>query len=180
MVNIEESVNTLKFAQRIKRVVTRATTNEMLDDEKALLQRYRVEIDGLKSKLNALTHKEVESSQLAAEKMRLEEELLQQQLVRTALKERIDHLTKLILTSSSFNTQAILNTWQPGPSGAGADTALANASGGIGGANLRPRGDRMGLSVSNMDVSLLRDSVQPCIIFAHVFLAFYASKCQRK
>lgn len=103
MNNIDETGNTLKFAQRIKKVVTKAATNEVMDD-KALLQKYRSEIDELKTKLHDLTDKENESVQLAAEKLRLEEELHQQQLVRTALKERIDHLTKLILTSSSINS----------------------------------------------------------------------------
>ncbi len=76
-----------------------------------MLQKYRGEINELKTKLTQLSDKEAETTQLAAEKMRLEEELHQQQLVRTALKERIDHLTKLILTSSSFNSQAIISSW---------------------------------------------------------------------
>lgn len=117
--NYEESTNTLKFAQRIKRVVTKASTTEIMDD-KALLQKYRSEISQLRTRLAELAEggEKGYSSQLAAEKLRLEEELQQQQLVRTALKERIDHLTKLILTSSSLNTQAIMNTWQvPAPDG---------------------------------------------------------------
>lgn len=125
MNNFEETTNTLKFAQRIKKVVTRASTNEILDD-KALLQRYRSEINDLRQRLaDAEQHggggqspmgtAEPSSAVLAAEKMRLEGELQQQHMVRSALKERIDHLTKLILTSSSFNSQAIMNAWQAGP-----------------------------------------------------------------
>ena len=110
--NQEESTNTLKFAQRIKQVKVRAERREIMDD-KALLQKYRFEIEELRTKLMQLSNKETESSQLAAEKLRLEEELHQQQLVRIALKERIDHLTKLILTSSSYNTQAVTNAWNP-------------------------------------------------------------------
>lgn len=102
MLNQEESTNTLKFAQRIKKIVTSAITTEIMDD-KALLQKYRGEIDELRNQLCGLSTKDEEKQQLAAEKDRLESELHQQQLVRTALKERIDHLTKLILTSSSFN-----------------------------------------------------------------------------
>jgi hypothetical protein len=105
--NQEESTNTLKFAQRVKQVKIRAERKEIMDD-KALLQQYRAEIEELRSKLIQLSTRDTESTQLAAEKLRLEEELHQQQLVRIALKERIDHLTKLILTSSSFNTQG----WQ--------------------------------------------------------------------
>lgn len=42
-----------------------------------------------------------------------EEDMQEQQLLRTALKERIDHLTKLILTSSSMSSQALLQDWVP-------------------------------------------------------------------
>ncbi|KAI9230035.1 MAG: P-loop containing nucleoside triphosphate hydrolase protein [Piptocephalis tieghemiana] len=45
-----ESVNTLRFAQRLKKVTTAATTNRILDD-KALLQKYRLEIMELKARL---------------------------------------------------------------------------------------------------------------------------------
>lgn len=48
--NFEESSNTLKFAARTKKVVTKAGINELIDD-KALLQVYRGEITELKSKL---------------------------------------------------------------------------------------------------------------------------------
>lgn len=102
--NQEESTNTLKFAKRIKKVVTRAAVKEVID-ENAMLQQYRLEIDELRTKLSELSDRENTSSHLAAEKLRLEEELQQQQLVRVALKERIDHLTKLILTSSSLSTK---------------------------------------------------------------------------
>jgi len=47
---LEESTNTLKFASRTKKVVTKAQTNEMVE-EKALIQLYRGEITDLKAKL---------------------------------------------------------------------------------------------------------------------------------
>ncbi|CAG8549325.1 43093_t:CDS:10 [Gigaspora margarita] len=111
VINHEESQNTLKFASRIKKVVTRAQTNAVMDD-KALLQKYRIEIEELKAKLertNESNHKEKEtelSQMLQQEKAKHEEEMMEAQLVRTALKERIDHLTKLILTNSSFSANA--------------------------------------------------------------------------
>ncbi|CAG8519957.1 3421_t:CDS:10 [Diversispora eburnea] len=114
IINLEESNNTLKFAARVKKVVTRAHTNEIVDD-KALLQKYRLEIEELKAKLektNAVNDQEKEaelSKKLEIEKAKHEEEMLEAQLIRTALKERIDHLTKLILTNSSFNNGAQLN-----------------------------------------------------------------------
>ncbi|KAI3642734.1 hypothetical protein MP228_012289 [Amoeboaphelidium protococcarum] len=102
--NYEETINTLKFAQRIKKVVTSAEQREILDDKTLLLQ-YKNEIEQLKSKLNQIGQQEVAQSLLAVEKQRLEEELQQQQLVRSALQERIDQLTKMILTSSSTSSQ---------------------------------------------------------------------------
>lgn len=120
-VNSEESLNTLKFAKRVKRVVTKAHTNQVLDD-KALIQKYKKEINELKVKLQMATDignmssnssldegkKDEELMLLQQERIKWEEEMHEQQLLRTALKERIDHLTKLILTSSSITPKAVL------------------------------------------------------------------------
>ncbi|KAI8575688.1 hypothetical protein K450DRAFT_260714 [Umbelopsis ramanniana AG] len=104
--NLEESQNTLKFASRVKRIVTAAATNEIIDD-KALLQKYRNEINDLRVQLqsnNEVFSRERETNiTLLQEKQKHEEQLMEMQLVRTALKERIDHLTKLILTSGSIS-----------------------------------------------------------------------------
>ncbi|RUS30322.1 P-loop containing nucleoside triphosphate hydrolase protein [Jimgerdemannia flammicorona] len=113
---MEESHNTLKFAARVKKVVTRAGTNAIMDD-KALLQKYRVEIAELKTKLMHTNEvvgneKDKELSKLKAERQKHEEEMMEMQLVRTALKERIEHLTKLILTSQSITSKSILD-WSP-------------------------------------------------------------------
>ncbi|KAI9283688.1 kinesin motor domain-containing protein [Umbelopsis sp. AD052] len=118
--SIEESMNTLKFAERVKLVVTSAKTNEILDD-KALLQQYRTEISSLKAKLEAgndllAQQQMVQEDIMQAEKRKHEGQMRDMELVRTALKERINHLTKLILTSSSSTsfTKMILT-----PSGMG-------------------------------------------------------------
>ncbi|KAF8963817.1 hypothetical protein BGZ46_000915 [Entomortierella lignicola] len=120
--NVEESNNTLKFAARVKKVVTKAQTNQVMDD-KALLEKYRREISELKAQLmltasgeasgaggsasTAASGKQAElSTLLEKERMKHEEEMVEMSLVRNALKERIDHLTKLILTSQSINTKA--------------------------------------------------------------------------
>jgi predicted nucleic acid-binding Zn-ribbon protein len=76
-------------------------------DDKALLQKYRKEIQELKEKLSNTNEafereRQQELQHLRAEKEKFEEELHEQQLLRTALKERIDHLTRLILTSGSI------------------------------------------------------------------------------
>ncbi|KAF9961058.1 hypothetical protein BGZ72_005016 [Mortierella alpina] len=130
--NVEESHNTLKFAARVKKVVTKAQTNQVMDD-KALLEKYRREISELKAQLmltaaaggggggdgaggsgdaangaaGAGGKKQAELSKLLEkERLKHEEEMVEMNMVRNALKERIDHLTKLILTSSSINTKA--------------------------------------------------------------------------
>ncbi|KAF9174883.1 NADH-ubiquinone oxidoreductase chain 1 [Mortierella sp. AD010] len=116
--NVEESHNTLKFASRVKKVVTKAQTNQVMDD-KALLEKYRREISDLKAQLmltasgepgvsgGATNGKHAElSTLLEKERMKHEEEMVEMNMVRNALKERIDHLTKLILTSQSINTKA--------------------------------------------------------------------------
>ncbi|KAF9994015.1 hypothetical protein BGZ79_001269, partial [Entomortierella chlamydospora] len=116
--NVEESHNTLKFASRVKKVVTKAQTNQVMDD-KALLEKYRREISELKAQLMLTAsgessvsggttngkHAEL-STLLEKERMKHEEEMVEMNMVRNALKERIDHLTKLILTSQSINTKA--------------------------------------------------------------------------
>ncbi|CAO3618585.1 unnamed protein product [Cunninghamella blakesleeana] len=102
---IDESINTLKFATRVKKVVINAKNEPVLDD-KALLQQYRGEIVDLKLKLQTandvlLQEQKNSQSMLTAERQQYEQELYQMRLVRGALKDRIDHLTKLILTSAS-------------------------------------------------------------------------------
>jgi hypothetical protein len=110
-VNNEETGNTLKFAQRIKKVVTRAEANEIMD-EKTLLKKYKEDISRMERELSLLNGQAKETSVLTLENQKLQEELHQQQLVRTALKERIEHLTKLILTSSSPNSKSFIDSWK--------------------------------------------------------------------
>ncbi|CAM0137963.1 unnamed protein product [Umbelopsis sp. WA50703] len=106
--SLEESQNTLKFASRVKKVVTSASTNQIMDD-KALLQKYRNEINDLRIQLisnNEVFSRERETNiTLLQERQKHEEQMMEMQLVRTALKERIDHLTKLILTSGSISAK---------------------------------------------------------------------------
>lgn len=95
--SMEESVNTLKFASRVKKITIHAKNDEVMDD-KALIQKYRGEIQELKSKLK---HQEEKDDANSAERRDHAEQLRQMRSVKSALKERIDHLTKLILNSSS-------------------------------------------------------------------------------
>ncbi|KAJ3050081.1 NADH-ubiquinone oxidoreductase chain 1, partial [Rhizoclosmatium hyalinum] len=112
--NLEETTNTLKFASRIKKVVLHAKQNQVLS-EKALIQKYKLEIAELRHKLmetNDLLEQERALQDIGLERsirMQYEERLHEGQLVRTALKERIDHLTRLILSSTSVTPKAILD-----------------------------------------------------------------------
>jgi centromeric protein E len=118
-----ETLNTLKFASRAKNnIVSHA---KKADDSvgaggdaagRALLDRYRLEIQALKKELEESKGKETkeeeeddlkrdleeEKEREIADKQRHEEQMLEMQLARTALKERIEHLNRLILSSKSI------------------------------------------------------------------------------
>jgi centromeric protein E len=118
-----ETLNTLKFASRAKNnIVSHA---KKADDSlgagadagsRALLERYRIEIQELRKQLEE-SHKakevkeekddrekdeEEEKARELEDKQRHEEQMLEMQLARTALKERIEHLNRLILSSKSL------------------------------------------------------------------------------
>ncbi len=72
--DFEETLNTLKFANRAKQITNKAQINEILDD-KALIQRYRNEINELKKKLALAEeaerkYKEIESIQAEKQQVR--------------------------------------------------------------------------------------------------------------
>lgn len=122
-----ETINTLKFASRAKNnIVSHAKRAEEAlgaggdGGARVLLERYRMEIMELKKELevqaknkNKVEEEEEkvrdEEEERAREKeaeMRHEEQMLEMQLARTALKERIDHLNRLILSSKSIGVNA--------------------------------------------------------------------------
>ncbi|KAI9808263.1 MAG: hypothetical protein M1825_004720 [Sarcosagium campestre] len=107
-----ETLNTLKFAARAKNnIVSHAKkATEALGSgtgdagSRVLLERYRMEIQDLRGQLEAQAKSKVEDEEKEKEKeveMRHEEQMLEMQLARTALKERIEHLNRLILCSKS-------------------------------------------------------------------------------
>ncbi|TPX42543.1 hypothetical protein SeMB42_g05089 [Synchytrium endobioticum] len=119
----EESHNTLKFASRVKKVKSTASQNQLMDD-KALIQKYKGEILELKSTgytrpICCWNRRDSRGTPRAmgvsAEtrgsdmKSKTIEHLHESQLicVRTALKERIDHLQKLILSSNTITSKPI-------------------------------------------------------------------------
>ena len=121
-----ETLNTLKFASRAKNnIVSHAKKNESLGGSgdagsRALLDRYRLEIQELRSQLDAQNKAKEDAEKAEAiekdrqleeklereEKSRHEEQMLEMQLARTALKERISHLNRLILSSKSLGVNS--------------------------------------------------------------------------
>ena len=106
-----ETLNTLKFAARAKNnIVSHAKKAEEAlgggadAGSRVLLERYRMEIQSLRSQLDSQNRAQNEKDERQFEKeaeQRHEEQMLEMQLARTALKERIEHLNRLILSSKS-------------------------------------------------------------------------------
>ena len=106
-----ETLNTLKFAARAKNnIVSHAKRAEEAvssggdSGSKVLLERYRLEIQSLRHQLDVQCKAQTEADDRKWEKeaeQRHEEQILEIQLARTALKERIEHLNRLILSSKS-------------------------------------------------------------------------------
>ncbi|KAK2022268.1 kinesin motor domain-containing protein [Colletotrichum zoysiae] len=122
-----ETINTLKFASRAKNnIVSHAKKAEEAlgaggdGGARVLLERYRMEILELRQQLDmqakekSSNHADPERERDALEEKareleaehRHEEQMLEMQLARTALKERIDHLNRLILSSKSIGVNA--------------------------------------------------------------------------
>ncbi|KAF2134235.1 kinesin-domain-containing protein [Dothidotthia symphoricarpi CBS 119687] len=118
-----ETLNTLKFASRAKNnIVSHAKkADESMGTggdagSRALLDRYRLEIQELKKQLEGGKAKETkeeygdelqrdreeERARELEDRQRHHEQILEMQLARTALKERIEHLNRLILSSKSL------------------------------------------------------------------------------
>jgi len=120
----EETNNTLKFAQRAKRIEIKAERNEIMDS-RSLIKRYQVEIADLKRQLELLAmereapqidppgtgiNKDMEE-QLYTLRERVEEELrarLKSDEDKLALEARVNRLTRLILHSSQFQGSHVM------------------------------------------------------------------------
>lgn len=115
--HIGETLNTLKFASRAKNnIVSHAKKAEEAlgaggdGGARVLLERYRMEILELRGQLQGQQHKSVddedEKEREKEAEQRHEEQMLEMHLARTALKERIEHLNRLILSSKSTGVNA--------------------------------------------------------------------------
>ncbi|KAG4029864.1 hypothetical protein MFRU_014g01590 [Monilinia fructicola] len=147
-----ETLNTLKFAARAAaNIVSHAKKAEEGSGPggdsaaRVLLERYRMEIQDLRKQLDeqvkAKTSEEDKIQKEEAEARR-DEQILEMQLARTALRERIDHLNRLILSSKSTGV---------------------NANGTYSSLSMRPR---LSMTASNGHMSSLsmRSSMTPSII----------------
>ena len=111
-----ETLNTLKFASRAKNnIVSHAKKAEEAlgaggdGGARVLLERYRMEILELRGQLEGQAKAKADDDEKEREKeaeQRHEEQMLEMQLARTALKERIEHLNRLILSSKSTGVNA--------------------------------------------------------------------------
>ena len=118
-----ETLNTLKFAARAKNnIVSHAKrAEEALGSgtdagSRVLLERYRMEIQSLRNELDSQKKAQegreerpfdFEEKQFEREaEQRREEQMLEMQLARTALNDRIEHLNRLILSSKSSGVNA--------------------------------------------------------------------------
>ncbi|KAL1304947.1 hypothetical protein AAFC00_003858 [Neodothiora populina] len=125
-----ETLNTLKFASRAKNNIVSHAKRNVTDPgsgvdagSRALLDRYRLEIAELRqqleeqSKVKEEPDPEPDPDRLEEEEerwrerqreseLRHEEQMLEMQLARTALKERISHLNRLILSSKSIGVNS--------------------------------------------------------------------------
>ncbi|CAH9126090.1 unnamed protein product [Cuscuta epithymum] len=107
--NMEETHNTLKFANRAKCVEIYASRNKIID-EKSLIKKYQKEISCLKQELDQLrrgmvvgvSHEEIMSlrQQLEEGQVKMQSRLEEEEEAKAALMSRIQRLTKLILVSS--------------------------------------------------------------------------------
>lgn len=100
----------------------KASANRIMD-EKALLEKYKHEIEELRQQLtetNQLLEKERtgQKDKISEEERRkYQEQLREGQIARTALKERIEHLTNLILTSKTITNKQLLDWNAPAEPG---------------------------------------------------------------
>lgn len=112
----EETENTLKFAERAKKVKIKRSKNEMVDSKSEIAQLHHV-IEDLKHQLKEMTIKAANPPQpmpdpalqeeLAKVRERLEEELharMKREQERLALEQKIKSLTRLILHSTRAQT----------------------------------------------------------------------------
>ena len=173
-----ETLNTLKFASRAKNnIVSHAQKAEEAHGgvgdagSRALLDRYRMEISDLRRQLDEqqkakeqAKDEEEEKQREAEEQARHEEQMLEMQLARTALKERIEHLNRLILSSKSIGVNSLNNYANAGRSFSSLSmikrtSTLSNGTTRTSESARQPRSARSSSSHTTLDAALVRSGV---------------------
>jgi len=106
--NIDESISTLKFANRAKNIKNTAKQNVKKADDKTLIAKYKAEIEELKQLLlkNAQQPAGIVAANISPSKVSpsaLEEQLMRKDLEKQELENKIEHLNKVILRSHFQN-----------------------------------------------------------------------------
>ncbi|KAL8928285.1 MAG: hypothetical protein Q9208_001995 [Pyrenodesmia sp. 3 TL-2023] len=152
-----ETLNTLKFAARAKNnIISHAKKAEEAfgsgndAGSRVLLERYRMEIQTLRQQLDSqgkVQHDVEEKKWEKEAEQRHEEQMLEIQLARTALKERIEHLNRLIISSKSsgVNSNGQLSTLSMHPKLAVISTENGSRSARSSGKSSRSSGDKLTL-----------------------------------
>ncbi|XP_045039708.2 centromere-associated protein E isoform X6 [Desmodus rotundus] len=116
-VSFDETLSTLQFASTAKYMKNTPYVNEVSSDE-ALLKRYRKEIMDLKKQLEEVS---LETRAQAMEKDQLAQLLEEKDLLQKVQIEKIQNLTRMLVTSSSLTSRQELKakikrrvTWCPG------------------------------------------------------------------
>ncbi|XP_037686302.1 centromere-associated protein E isoform X4 [Choloepus didactylus] len=128
-VSFDETLSTLQFASTAKYMKNTPYVNEVSNDE-ALLKRYRKEIMDLKKQLEEVS---LETRAQAMEKDQLAQLLEEKDLLQKVQIEKIENLTRMLVTSSSLTSQQELKakrkrrvTWCPGKSNKVKDSNYVN------------------------------------------------------
>ncbi|XP_070359470.1 centromere-associated protein E-like isoform X1 [Equus asinus] len=100
-VSLDETLTTLQFASTAKYMKNTPYVNEVSSDE-ALLKRYRKEIMDLKKQLEEVS---LETRAQAMEKDQLAQLLEEKDLLQKVQIEKIQNLTRMLVTSSSLTSQ---------------------------------------------------------------------------
>ncbi|KAI4198544.1 MAG: hypothetical protein LQ346_002747 [Caloplaca aetnensis] len=149
-----ETLNTLKFAARAKNnIISHAKKAEEAfgsgndAGSRVLLERYRMEIQTLRQQLDGqgkVQHDVDEKKWEQEAEQRHEEQMLEIQLARTALKERIEHLNRLIISSKSsgVNSNGQLSTLSMHPKLAAISNGNGSRSARSSGKSSRSSGDK--------------------------------------
>uniref|UniRef100_A0A4W2GQF3 Centromere-associated protein E n=1 Tax=Bos indicus x Bos taurus TaxID=30522 RepID=A0A4W2GQF3_BOBOX len=129
-VSFDETLSTLQFASTAKYMKNTPYVNEVSSDE-ALLKRYRKEIMDLKKQLEEVS---LETRAQAMEKDQLAQLLEEKDLLQKVQIEKIQNLTRMLVTSSSLSSQQELKakkkrrvTWCAGKINKMKDSNYVNA-----------------------------------------------------